>query len=163
MLAVAVGSEAVRVPVALERVRRLARGVLRAEGVQDALVSIAFVTPRAIARLNQAHLGHRGPTDVLAFGFAPLISGAASQGRGRANGRQVLGGGLVGDVYIAPSVARANAVRWGVGVREEVARLVVHGLLHVVGYDHPEGGDRVDSPMWRRQEGLLRRLRGAQR
>ena len=79
----------------------------------------------------------------------------------RRTARPRVRGGLVGDVYIAPAVARANAIEWGVGVREEVARLVVHGILHVVGYDHPEGAERVESPMWRRQEGLLRRLGGS--
>jgi probable rRNA maturation factor len=152
MLSVAVGAEAVRVPVALQRVRRLAQSVLRAEGVRDALISIAFVTPRTIARLNRRHLGHAGPTDVIAFGFAP--PGARRAGR-RGTGQS---GGLIGDVYIAPSVARRNAARWGVGIREEVSRLVVHGVLHVIGYDHPDA-DRTASPMWERQESLLRRLR----
>ena len=147
-LAVTVGTDRVRVPIALERVQRLARGVLRAEGVRDARVSIAFVNDRTMARLNRAHLGHRGTTDVLAFGFAAPTSGTAS---------------VVGDVYIAPAVARTNASRWGVGVREELARLVVHGMLHVVGHDHPTDDGRTSSPMWRRQEGLLRRLAGARR
>jgi probable rRNA maturation factor len=158
MLAVAVGADAVRVPVALDRVRRIAHGVLRAEGIRDALVSIAFVTSPAIARLNRLYLGHRGPTDVVAFRFAPLAPHArtGSTRRPRADA-------VIGDVYIAPAIARKNATRWGVGVREELARLVVHGVLHVVGYDHPLGDDRADSPMWHRQEGLLRRLESAAR
>jgi ssRNA-specific RNase YbeY (16S rRNA maturation enzyme) len=41
-------------------------------------------------------------------------------------------------------------------VREETLRLVVHGVLHVLGYDHPAGESRYESPMWRRQERLLR-------
>ena len=47
------------------------------------------------------------------------------------------------------------------GVREELARLVVHGTLHVLGHDHPEDDSRLRSPMWRRQERLLRRVLGA--
>jgi probable rRNA maturation factor len=161
MLSVAVGAEEVTVPIALERVRRLAHTVLQAEGVRDALVSIAFVTPRTISQLNRRHLGHRGPTDVIAFGFAPQ----SIRPSGRTHARRAGGGGeaLVGDVYIAPSVARRNATRWGVGIREELARLVVHGVLHVVGYDHPAGADRVDSAMWRRQESLVRRAMRAMR
>jgi len=62
---------------------------------------------------------------------------------------------VVGDVYIAPDVARANAVRFGRGVREELARLVVHGTLHVLGHEHPDGTDRTTSPMWQRQERLM--------
>jgi rRNA maturation RNase YbeY len=91
-----------------------------------------------MARLNRRHLGHAGPTDVISFGFAPSP-----------------GEGLVGDVYICPDVARANARVAGCGVREELLRLVVHGTLHVLGWDHPVGRARESSPMWRRQEALL--------
>ena len=120
----------------------LARGVLRAEGVREALLSIALVSNRRIASLNRAHLRRSGPTDVIAFGFSPV--GAR--------------GPVVGDVYVAPDVARASARENGVPVREELARLVVHGTLHVLGYDHPETDSRTRSDMWRRQERLVARL-----
>lgn len=142
MVVVAVVAEGARVPLGASRVRALAQDVLRAERISDALISIAFVSPRAMSRLNHAHLGRRGPTDVIAFAFDH-------------SGRRAA---LVGDIYIAPDVARRSARDHGVGVREEVARLVIHGLLHVTGHDHPEGGDRTTSPMWRRQERLLRRF-----
>jgi probable rRNA maturation factor len=67
----------------------------------------------------------------------------------------------VGDVYIAPNVARRNARAHGRSVREELLRLVVHGVLHVVGHDHPEDDARYESPMWKRQERLLRTLGAA--
>lgn len=140
-LDVDVAAEGTRVPIALERVAALARRVLRAEGVREATLSIAFVGAPAIAAINRRHLGHRGPTDVISFPIA-----AAG------------GGPLGGDVYIAPDVARENARRHGAGVREEIARLVVHAVLHVLGHDHPEGEERTASPMWRRQEALLRRF-----
>jgi len=141
-LIVDVSADGARAPLASARVKRVAAAVLRAEGVRDALVSIAFVSARAIARLNQRHLGHTGPTDVIAFALG------AGKERSRAHP-------VVGDIYIAPEVARANATRFGRGVREELARLVVHGTLHVLGHDHPDGTDRTTSPMWRRQERLL--------
>jgi probable rRNA maturation factor len=75
----------------------------------------------------------------------------------------VLGGvrGLiVGDVYCAPEVAARQARRFGSSAAGEVRRLVVHGVLHVLGYEHPDGEGRTSSPMWRRQERLLARLRG---
>jgi probable rRNA maturation factor len=140
-LIVDVSSDGVRSPIALGRVRRVALAVLRSERVRDALVSIAFVSPREIARLNKRHLRHTGPTDVISF----ALRGA------RNGGRQP----IVGDIYIAPDVARENAARFAGGVREELARLVVHGTLHVLGHDHPQGSDRTRSPMWRRQERLL--------
>ncbi len=144
-LAVDVSTAAVRLPLARERVARLARDVLRAERVRDALLSIAFVSREEITRLNQRHLGRRSPTDVIAFGFE----------------RAAERGPVIGDIYIAPDIARVNARRAGAGVREELARLVVHGTLHVLGHDHPEE-DRTASPMWRRQERLLSQLYGEQ-
>jgi probable rRNA maturation factor len=92
-----------------------------------------------MAALNKKHLGHRGATDVISFGFSE-------------SGRR---GPVIGDIYIAPAVARANARRYDAGIREELARLVVHGVLHVLGYNHDEGEARLASPMWRRQERLL--------
>jgi probable rRNA maturation factor len=144
-LAVSVSAEDVRPALSRERVATIARAVLRAERVRHAVLSITFVTRRAIARLNARHLGHRGETDVISFGFAP--SGPRAP--------------VVGDVYIAPEIARENAQRHGDGVRGETARLVVHGVLHVLGHDHPADGGREASAMWRRQEALLRRLRRA--
>jgi probable rRNA maturation factor len=144
-VAVHVSSDDVRLPVARERVAALVRGVLRAEKVRDAMISVAFVGERAMARLNRRHLGHAGSTDVISFGFAP--SGPRAP--------------IVGDIYVCPAVARENARREGVGIREEIRRLVVHGTLHVLGHDHPEDEDRLGSAMWRRQEQLLRRLSDA--
>jgi probable rRNA maturation factor len=134
-----VATDAVRIPVARDRVERVADRVLRAEHVRDALISITFVSDEKIAALNWQHLKHRGPTDVISFALEPLKRGEA----------------LVGDVYVAPGVARRNASAHGAGVREELLRLVVHGVLHVIGYDHPADDTRVRSPMWRRQERLL--------
>ena len=65
---------------------------------------------------------------------------------------------VVGDVYVAPGAARVSARANGIGVREEIIRLVVHGTLHVLGHDHPEGAARTRSPMWRAQERLVSRL-----
>ncbi len=144
-LGVDVATEGVRIPIARARIAALAEGVLRRERVRNALLSIAFVTDRRIAALNREHLGHAGPTDVISFGFAPV------------DARR----GVVGDVYIAPGVARRNAREHGGGIREELMRLVVHGVLHVIGHDHPEDATRYESPMWRRQERLLRSLGAA--
>lgn len=146
-LEVDVATVGVRIPLARERVAALARGVLRAEGARAARLSIAFVDEPTIAALNWRHLRHRGPTDVISFAL-PAPAPAAP---------------LVGDVYVSPAVARTNARANGVGVREELARLVVHGTLHVLGWEHPEDAGRTDSPMWLRQEHLLARLHGGDR
>lgn len=144
-VSVHVSARGVRVALASRRVEAVARATLAAERARDAMLSITFVSNAAIARLNARHLGHRGATDVISFGFRD------------AGTRPV----LVGDIYIAPAVARANALENGVPVREELARLVVHGTLHVLGYVHPEGDTRSSSPMWKRQERLLARALAA--
>lgn len=141
-VAVDVSAEGLRLPVARARLADAARAVLRAEKVRDALLSIAVLDDRGIAALNRRHLGHRGPTDVISFGFD----------------RATAGGPVIGDVYIGLGTARRNAAAAGVPLREELVRLVVHGVLHVLGHDHPAGPERERSDMWRRQERLVRRL-----
>jgi probable rRNA maturation factor len=128
------------ISVSRARLAAAARLALRAGKVRHALVSVTLVTKPRIAALNARHLRHRGPTDVISFAF--------SRERGRP---------LVADIYIAPAVARGNARRLGVGVREELVRLVVHGVLHALGHDHPDGEARLLSPMWRKQEALVGR------
>lgn len=128
-------------PLSRLKARRVVEGVLRAERVPRALISIAFVANRRIASLNREHLAHRGATDVMSFGFA----------------RAAAKDPIVGDIYIAPQVARQNASSSGVSVREEIIRLLVHGTLHVLGYDHPQGDGRERSKMWKRQEWLVRK------
>lgn len=139
--------EGVRVPVSRDRVAAVARAVLRSLEVSSAMLSITFVTGRAMRDLNRRHLRRNRTTDVIAFGL-------------RLPGR---GAPVVGDVYISPDAARASAEANRIPVREEIIRLVVHGTLHVLGHDHPETGDRTASPMWRLQERLVRRLAGSGR
>ena len=139
---VQVATEQVRIPIARARVQRAVESVLHAERVRDAHLSVTFVSDRRMAALHWRHLGHRGSTDVISFPFASGTKGAP----------------VTGDVYIAPAVARRNARAHGVGVREELLRLAVHGTLHVLGHDHPVDAARYTSPMWRRQERLLQRV-----
>jgi probable rRNA maturation factor len=138
---VTVTADGLRLPVARARLQQLAVATLGALGVRRALVSVTCLSSRAMATMNRRHLGHRGPTDVITFAL----------------GRDAIGV-LHGDIYICPEVARAQAKMHGVSVREELARLVIHGALHCCGWEHPEDDSRVRSPMWRRQEQLLRRF-----
>ena len=141
-LDVDVTTNAVRSPVSRVRIGEIAREVLRAERVRNALVSITLVDKRAMARLNASHLGHRGATDVISFGFT----------------RATPTDPVIGDIYICPTVGAENARARGEPVRRELARLVIHGVLHVLGHEHPVNGGRERSPMWRRQERLLARF-----
>ena len=130
----------VRASVSRARLADAVATVLRAERAGAALVSVTLVSARRIGAMNQRHLGHAGATDVISFAFRDPA------------------GAVIGDVYIAPTVATANARRFGRPAREELLRLVVHGTLHVLGHEHPEGAARERSPMWRRQEALVRRV-----
>ena len=133
-------SSTVRQPaISAGRVRELVNATLEAERVRDALVSVAFVGTDTISRLNRDFLGHPGPTDVISFGLA----------------RQASPSPVIGDIYICQRVAARNAKTFEVSLREELARLVVHGTLHVLGYDHPEGNARMSGVMWKKQERIL--------
>lgn len=84
-----------------------------------------FVAPEVIAAMNEEFLGHRGPTDVLSFAIEDDWRAHAGPGPL-----------LLGDVVICPEVAFANAPAHDSTYEEELALLVVHGILHVLGRDH---------------------------
>lgn len=122
-----------RSPLPAGRVAAIARAVLRGER-RRAVLSVAFVGRDRMRRLNREFTGRRGVTDVLAFG----LTGPR--------------GSLAGDIYICPWAVRRGARRFRAPVGEELCRVLVHGVLHALGHEHPETDDRVRSPMWRRQE-----------
>ena len=117
-----------------ERWARLARAVLRDEGIGSGELGLRFVDAGAMAELNLAHMGTAGPTDVLAF---PIDGG---HGGAPASGPTV----LLGDVVVCPAYAApANGDPAASGnsrpngdPADALALLVVHGVLHVLGYDH---------------------------
>lgn len=121
----------------------LARGVLEAEGVKgDAELSLVFVDEEAIADLNRRFAGTDGPTDVLSFTFEdePVASGRHPDNRGNGpNWTPVEAADLpvlLGDVYVCPTVAARNAPEHAGTYDDELALLVVHGILHLLGRDH---------------------------
>lgn len=143
----------------------LARLVLREERVpSDAEVSVIFVDERAITDLNERFLGGDGPTDVLAF---PMDGDVVPPGRqpdqgGRGPGSTTDAGeppSVLGDVVVCPSVAGRNAAERGRAADDEIALLVVHGLLHLLDYDHAD--DEEGAAMRRREAELLERFREA--
>ena len=129
-----------RAPVSHDRVVRAVRAVLRGER-RRAMISVAFVGRDRMRQLHRRFKGRPGPTDVLAFAL-PGPEGA-----------------LAGDVYVCPWVAARQARALRLPVREEILRLVIHGTLHVLGWDHPEDEGRTRSAMWRRQERYVKAVR----
>jgi probable rRNA maturation factor len=129
-----------RSPLGAARTADAVRAVLRGER-RRASISVTFVGRDRMRSLNQRYTGSSRATDVLAFGLPQP------------------GGGLAGDVYVCTWRAREQARAHRVTAREEVLRLVVHGTLHVLGWEHPEDDTRDQSDMWRRQERYVRTLR----
>jgi probable rRNA maturation factor len=148
-------------PVAVEKWATLARAVLEAEGItSDTEVSLLFIDEPSIAALNERFLDKQGPTDVLSFpiedefdhsGRSPDEGGTGPASIEAATGRHL----LLGDVVICPTVAAVNAVEHGVTFDDEIALLVVHGILHLLGMDHEveEEAERME----RREQQLLDR------
>jgi len=147
---------------------RLAEDVLGAEGVRgDKELSLLFVDEPSMAELNERHMGKAGPTDVLAF---PIDEDALEPGRWPDNG--TLGPdrppvdlddlpSLLGDVVVCPAVAARQAPEHvgplhGGTLDDEVALLVVHGVLHVLGMDHAEPDEAA--AMQARERALLERF-----
>jgi probable rRNA maturation factor len=121
----------------------LTRKVLVARGIKgETEVSLLFVDEPAIAALNQQFLGKSGPTDVLSFPIEddPGPTGRSPDFGGSGPGSQPEQGALMllGDVVICPIVAARNAVEHEVSFEDELALLVVHGLLHLLGLDHED-------------------------
>jgi len=120
-------------PLEREQLVRRAEGLLAALGREDAEISIALVGDDTMARLNRHHRGAAGATDVLSFS---LLEGAHATHRG----------GLLGDVVIDLEVAGRQAREAGWSLGEELLRLLIHGTLHLLGYDHerPEDAARME-------------------
>jgi len=159
------------VEVDVPRWVRLARLVLAEERVNerygsDVEMSLLFVDETTIAELNVRFLGGDGPTDVLSF---PLDEELPPAGRqpdqgGRGPGAPSDAGDpptLLGDVIVCPTVAGRQAVEHGVPADDEIALLVVHGVLHLLDYDHAEPDETV--VMRRREQELLTRFREVER
>jgi probable rRNA maturation factor len=147
-------------PVDTIRWARLAQQVLTAEGVAgDAELSILFVDQQAMTDLNERFHGKAGPTDVLAFPIddEPVEGGRSPDSGGTGPGYTPPEPGdmplMLGDVVICPEVAHRNAPSHAGTYEDELALLVVHGILHLMGMDHLD--DEEAEAMERRERELL--------
>jgi probable rRNA maturation factor len=153
-------SEQDDVPLDLDRWRLLAENVLQAEGVRgSAELSLLFVDEIVISEMNRVHMSKTGPTDVLAFPIDAVLMGsspgpgALSRGPDRSPPDSDDFPLLLGDVAVCPAVAVQQAPLHAGSLDDELALLVTHGILHVLGYDHAEQGDR--DKMQGRERALL--------
>lgn len=158
----------------LDLVHRAVLHTLEAEDAPDAEISVTLLGDAEIRAMNREYLSRDDVTDVIAFslGEEPGVGGAGDDEAhavgeeagavgeeagavGRAGRADAGGPGLLGDVYIGLPQAARQAREVEISLEEEVARLAIHGTLHVLGHDHPEGEDRSGSPMYELQERLL--------
>ena len=130
-------------PIDVDRWSALARRSLRHEGVVQGELNLLFVTAATMGELNCEHMGRTGPTDVLSF---PIDAVDGHDVGEHDVGEHDVGELLLGDVVICPEYALTRATDHRVpgehdgGADDEIALLVVHGVLHVLGHDH--GTDR---------------------
>jgi probable rRNA maturation factor len=140
---VAVSTRGCRAPTLARRLGRSARRLLALLRRADAELSVLLVSDREMRRLNRAWRDRDRPTDVLSF--------AQAEGEGGALG------GLLGDVVISVDTAARQAAERGIGRGVEAERLLIHGVLHLLGYDH-ERSEGEARRMRRREQALARAL-----
>lgn len=122
-------------------------------GFPESAVTVRLISDSAMARLNRAYRGKSGPTDVLSF---PSNSTPTRRTLPKRLAQQnSSGGAYIGDIAISPETAGRNARRFGRSLPEELRVLVLHGLIHLAGFDH-----EADEGQMERLERRLRRRLG---
>lgn len=129
----------------MRSVQSRARLLLAAAGLRDSVLSVLLVGDRAMRTLNRRYRGKDRTTDVLSFSFR--------EGPGADVQRS-----LLGDIVICVPTARRQARDAGHSLQGEIDRLLIHGLLHLVGYDHERGGTE-EQRMRVREQRLLEAVR----
>ena len=133
------------VRVSLPALQRFLQQVKTEIGLGDDCVAIRLIGDPEMARLNETYRKKKGPTDVLSF---PAAADSAKPGTLR---QQVwkAGGEFLGDIAISPKMARRNAKSLGRQLPEELKMLILHGVLHLLGYDHETDRGEMERLEWR--------------
>jgi probable rRNA maturation factor len=117
-----------RVPLALKSLARFSERVQRELGFPEESVTICFVSDPAMARINRKFRDEHGPTDVLSFPARHIRAHQSRRGTGANH--------YVGDIVISPETARRYARQRSHRVSSELRVLILHGMIHLAGYDH---------------------------
>lgn len=129
-----------RVPVSIRPLQRFHERVRRELGFAPESVTIQLISDVAMARLNKSYRNKRGPTDVLSFPADSKKPATKAE--------------YVGDIAISPETARRNARRFARTLPEEMRILILHGMIHLAGFDH----ETDDGEMDRFERSLRKRL-----
>jgi probable rRNA maturation factor len=109
-------------------------------GLEKASLTVCLVSDAEIARMNQTFRKKKGPTDVLSF----PTSARRRPVRLRRGSKTIKNGEYLGDIAISPATARRYAKKNGRKLSSELQVLILHGLLHLLGYDHETDGGEMD-------------------
>jgi probable rRNA maturation factor len=146
-----------KVPLAEQPLSEFLGKILQELNFAQAEVSIAFVSDEEMAKWNQDFRHKKGPTDVLSF---PALSKRRAERHVKRKHlvvkSPVTAGGFLGDIAIAPETARRFAKENGRTLDNEIRILMLHGVLHLMGYDHESKSDL--GQMTRIEQKLRRRL-----
>ena len=131
-------------PMAMTKIQQKARDILNVLECHDAELSVLIVDDPQIATLNQKYLHRSGPTNVIAF---PMHTDVFPN----------INPGLLGDVVISIETAAREGERIGIGMEERIVQLLVHGILHLIGYDH-EKSEAQTEQMAQKENEVLRMI-----
>jgi probable rRNA maturation factor len=128
--------------------------VRRELGLEQAQVTVCLVSDAEIAGMNQSFRKKHGPTDVLSFPAVRLRKPRRSRRLPVSSPPFSQGDSSLGDIAIAPAVAKRNAKTYGRTLPAELKILILHGVLHLLGFDHEADRGQMD----RTEKKLRRRL-----
>jgi probable rRNA maturation factor len=125
-----------RVPVAIPPLRKFYERARQELGFAPESVTIELISDRAMARLNETYRKKSGPTDVLSF---PANGAHRADGANEPRTEE-----YIGDIAISPETARRNARRFSLSLPEEMRILILHGMIHLAGFDHETDHGEMD-------------------
>jgi len=129
----------------LRLLKKIANALLAELEIQKAEIGICLVAAPEMTRLNETFLKHKGSTDVIAFDYGfgvPPSGGKFSKKSARANRLKPELQTLLGEIFICVDEAVLQARKFGTSWQSEVIRYLVHGVLHLLGFDDSSAGAR---------------------
>jgi probable rRNA maturation factor len=129
----------------MTKIQQKARDILNVLECHDAELSVLIVDDPQIATLNQQYLHRSGPTNVIAF---PMHTDVFPN----------INPGILGDVVISIETAAKEGERIGIGMEERIIQLLVHGILHLIGYDH-EVSETEAEMMEQKEKDILKKIK----